>query len=274
MYLDYWQLGEKPFEPSVGGSFYYPSESHQGALLKLRYAIENGRGAALVAGPSGVGKTLLVERLLEQLSDSSSPIVRVVYPQMPSRELLAYLAARLAPPETPFSISPSVDQSWFRLETLLSQAAQRGERPVFVIDEAHLLEDVGTLETIRLLLNLQLEGSPLATVILIGQNPVLSTLGRTPRLEERLDISALVEPLSRDETQAYLAHRLQAAGARHELFTDEATETMHQLSHGVPRRLNRLGDLALLVGYANGAQVVDGELVHSVASELAFARAA
>ena len=137
-----------------------------------------------------------------------------------------------------------------------------------------MLEDIGTLETIRLLLNLQRDGTPLATVLLVGHNSLLSTLSRTPRLEERLDISALIEPLSTEETADYVAHRLSAAGARSELFSADAIEALYQLSHGVPRRINRLGDLALLVGYANGAQLVDATLIQSVASELAFARAA
>lgn len=274
MYLEHWQLATKPFEPTTSGGFYYASESHQGAMLKLRYALENGRGAALVAGPSGVGKTLLVHRLLAQLPDTMRPVVHVIYPQMSSRELLAYLSSRLDTASEPSAVAPTIDQSWLRIETSLAKAAQRGERPIVVIDEAHLLEDNGTLETIRLLLNLQRDDHPLLTVLLVGQSPLLSTLARTPRLEERLDISALVDPLSADETHSYVQHRLSHAGASRPLFTEGAIDTLHQLSHGVVRRINRLGDLALLVGYANGARVVDPTLVQSVASELAFARAA
>ncbi len=274
MYLDHWQLERKPFEPQGTGPAYYASESHQGAQLKLRYAIENNRGAAVVAGPSGVGKTLLMQNLIGELPESVQPVVQVVYPQMPSRELLAYVAARLAPPEEPVGLTPTVDQSWLRIESLLTESAERDQRPLLVVDEAHLLEDTGTLETIRLLLNLQRDGVPLLTVLLVGHNSLLSTLGRTPRLEERLDISAVVEPFSADETASYVAHRLAVAGAPGELFSSSAIETLYQLSHGVARRINRLGDLALLVGFANGALAVDAELIHSVASELAFARAA
>ncbi|QDU54430.1 ExeA family protein [Aeoliella mucimassa] len=274
MYLEHWQLADKPFEPAADERFYFASQTHQGAMLKLRYALENGRGAALIAGPSGVGKTLLVEQLLAQLPASFVPVVHLVYPQMPAREMLAYLAARIAPNEDPQGLTPSVDQSWRRLEESLQGAAERDERPVVVVDEAHLLEDAGTLETVRLLLNLQQHGSPLLSIVMVGQPPLLSTLSRTPRLEERLDISALVEPLTVDETASYLQHRLAAAGAERNVLTDGAVDTLHQLAHGVPRRLNRLGDLALLVGYANGASMVDTELVRSVANELAFARAA
>lgn len=274
MYLDHWQLAAKPFEPSTDGLFYYPSESHMGATLKLRYAMENHRAAAVLAGPSGVGKTLLVQQLLGQLPGGEQPVVQVVYPQMPSRELLAYLAARLTSKEETPQVTPSIDQSLLRIEHYLAAAAERGERPVVVVDEAHLLEDAGTLECVRLLQNLQREGTPLLSLLLVGQSSLLSTLSRTPRLEERIDITALVDPLSAEETHSYVQHRLGAAGATRELFTSAAIDTLHQLAHGVVRRINRLGDLALLVGYAGGATVVDTPLVQSVASELAFARAA
>ena len=274
MYTDYWQLDRKPFEPSTAGGFFYASESHRGALLKLRYAIENGRGAAVVAGPSGCGKTLLVEKLIEQLPASATPVVQVVYPQMSSRELLAYLVARLAPTVEMTSTTPSVDQSWFRLETLLAEANERGERPLIVMDEAQLLEDSGGLETVRLLLNLQTKGQTLLTLLLIGQTGLLSTLSRTPRLEERVDITALLDPLSADEVATYVEHRLQAAGAKPSIFTPGGIDALQAATHGIPRRINRLGDLALLVGYANKAESIDANLIESVSNELALARAA
>jgi general secretion pathway protein A len=82
MYEAYWELSAKPFEDAADGRSYYPSECHQGALLKLRYAIENRRGGALVVGAPGLGKTLLVRTLARQLPESIRPIVRLVFPQM------------------------------------------------------------------------------------------------------------------------------------------------------------------------------------------------
>ena len=92
MYETYWQLQQKPFENTADPRFYYPGESHQAALLKLRYAVENRRGGALLTGPSGSGKTLLTGMLRGVLGADYSPFVHLVFPQMSTAELLAYLA--------------------------------------------------------------------------------------------------------------------------------------------------------------------------------------
>src|SRR4051812_37503293 len=95
MYGSYWQLTEKPFENSSESRFYYPSESHQSALLKLRYAIENRRSAALLVGPSGSGKTLVAQTLASQLPEGVGPLVQITFPQLPTDQFLSYLADEL-----------------------------------------------------------------------------------------------------------------------------------------------------------------------------------
>src|SRR3954451_8356227 len=97
MYETYWRLSSNPFENGADQRFYYPSEVQQGALLKLRYAVESRRGAALLTGAASSGKTLLVNALRKQLPDIFPPFVHLVFPQMTSREMLAYLADEVAP---------------------------------------------------------------------------------------------------------------------------------------------------------------------------------
>ncbi len=106
MYEAYWQLHAKPFENTSDTRFYYPAETHQGALLKLRYAVENRRSGALLTGGSGLGKSLVVQSLLRQLGDMFTPRVHVVFPQMPADQLLAYLAESLTG-DAPSSLTPS-----------------------------------------------------------------------------------------------------------------------------------------------------------------------
>src|SRR5579862_7199622 len=92
MYETYWQLDQKPFENTADPQFYFPGETHQSALLKLRYAVENRRGGALLCGAAGTGKTYLVTMLRESLGDEYAPFIHLVYPQMSPAELMAYLA--------------------------------------------------------------------------------------------------------------------------------------------------------------------------------------
>ena len=266
MYESYWRLQARPFEPSSDPRFYFPSESHQAALLKLRYAIEHRRAAALVTAPAGVGKTMLVQQLLAQLPDAFQPQVNLVFPQMPADQLLAYLAAELtgeSPTET-----PAIERSVRRVVAKLTENAAAGRHAVVVIDEAHLLRDLDVLEAVRLLLNFEYQGYPMLTMLLVGQPSMLPTLHRLPELDDRLDVKCVVPRLTLEETMAYITHRLHAAGAMRPIFYPDALEALHDLAQGVPRRLNRLADLALLIGFAQELNAIRAPQIEAVAEEL------
>jgi type II secretory pathway predicted ATPase ExeA len=267
MYTEYWQLASKPFEPSADRTSYYPCESHEGAVLKLRYAVENRRGAVVLAGPAGIGKTMLVQMLRSELPETFAPRVHLVFPQMSSRDLLVYLAEQLgAPPADP--PRHTVEESVRRLEFFLGQNANQGRHALVVIDEAHLLEDCGALETLRLMLNFEAAGRPLLTLILIGQMGLVSSVARLPSLDERVAVKALLRAFTPQETEAYVRRRLEAAGASREIFTQDAIEALHYLGHGIARQINRLGDLALLVGFADRLPQITAHQIEAVSEEL------
>lgn len=266
MYETYWQLDTKPFEHHAEPRFYYPSESHQAAMLKLRYAIENRRGAALLAAPSGMGKTLLAQTLARQLAETHRPWAHLVFPQMPPDQFLAYLAAELT--GAPVAEAPTIEQSVRRLRQFLGENNAAGRHAVVVIDEAHFLADSAVLDTIRLLLNFQHEHAPAWTLVLSGQPTLLPALERFPELDDRLDVKCLLPRFSLEDTIAYVSHRLHVAGGDRSIFEPAALETVHQLSGGIPRRINRLCDLALLVGFAEEFEAVKAAHVESVAEEL------
>jgi type II secretory pathway predicted ATPase ExeA len=272
MYLDYWQLEAKPFEPVVDARIMFPGPTHVAAVHKLRYAIENRRPAALLVGAAGVGKTLIWESLSNQLGDSMGKQVHLAFPLLSPREMLAYIATHFG--GTISDTLASTDESLRAIEHVLTENHQRGKLAVLVVDEAHLLEDAGLLDPLRLLMNLRHQGEPLFTLLLIGQVSTLSTMERTNNLDERLEMKVLVKPLTSEETTGYIEHRLVSAGATRPLFTPEALETAHQLSGGIPRRINRLCDLALMVGYAAKDAEIDTSQLRAVNDELVTLRGA
>jgi len=265
MYETYWQLDCRPFENDFDPSFYYPSDSHQSAMLKLRYVLEHGRGAAVLSGAGGLGKTHLIEYLARQMRESCSPFAKVVFPQLPADQLVAYLADELWNEVAPADIP--THQHVRRIEKAIQRADQHRKQLVVVIDEAQLL-DHASLETVRLLLNLGYDSPAGLTLILVGQPALLPTLDRLPELDDRLNVKCLLRRFAVDESVAYMAHRMKVAGARGSVFTDEALEAVHHLTHGNPRHINRLCDLALLVGFAEELRTLGPDQIAAVADEL------
>jgi general secretion pathway protein A len=268
MYEAYWQLGRRPFDTGSDPSLYYPCEAHQGALLKLRYAIENARGTALLTGAPGVGKSVVIHALKRQLHEQFEPFVHVVYPQMPAVELLAYLADELNPARS-LATTPSIRESIRRIEQTLVENTQRGGHAIVVIDEAHLLTDRQTWEALRLLNNFESEAGPRLSLVICGQPSLLPTFDRMPQWEERLGVKCLLRPFTQEETMAYVSHRLTAAGATEPIFDTKALETVHAITQGNARKINRLCDLALLIAFAEEQTAITAAQVETVAGELA-----
>ncbi|MCY2993525.1 MAG: AAA family ATPase, partial [Planctomycetota bacterium] len=264
MYTTYWKLNVRPFDSSFDRRFYYPSEAHQATLLKLRYAIENRRGAALLAGASGLGKTLLVHALHEDLPEEYGPLVHVRFAQMAPTELLSFLADGLTG-ET--SGEAAVNHSVQRIEQALAKNVESHRHAVVVIDEAQLLRDTGGLETVRLLLNFEAAW----TLLLVAQPAILPALERMPELEERLSVKCLLRRFTLEETVSYIHHRMLAASTidTPAIFEPTSLETIHRLTDGIPRRIHRLCDLCLLIGDAEDLPQITPTHVAAVAEELA-----
>lgn len=267
MYLDYWHLASQPFESVTNRAAMYPCEAHEGALSKLQYAVVNERGAAVLAGPAGIGKSMLVDLLRESLVERFTPFVHVVFPQMSARDLLVYLAEKLGAPPADVP-RHTLDESVRRLEFTLTQNAAIGRHAVVIIDEAQLLEDCGSLETLRLLLNFEVKGKPALTLLLVGQTNLIPALNRLPSLDERVAVKTVLRAFTAAETAGYVRHRLAAAGSTRDPFTPDALEALHYLSHGIPRQINRLADLALLVGYADHLPQLSAQDITAVSEEL------
>lgn len=271
MYKQHWGLSQRPFENRIEPQYYYPAETHQAALLKLHYAIENHRAAAVLCGPSGMGKSLIIESLRTQLADSFRPLVHIVFPAMSGEQLVRYIVNQVDP--SPEESATEVWSDLTRFESFLQESIQAGRHPVIMVDEAQLLEQHALLEPLRLLLNVaasDADGESAWTLVLAGQPTLLSHVERYHALDERLSVKCMLNRLTQEETEAYIQHRMRTAGSNSsDVFTAEAIERIHVFSQGVPRKINRLCDLSLMVGYAEDLNEIKCETVDSVHGDLA-----
>ena len=210
---------------------------------------------------------MLAGILRRQLGESIGPVVHLVFPRMSGAELISWLADELGAPGGP-DAGEGVDRTVRRMERFFIENANAGRHAVVAVDEAQLLYDEGTLETIRLLLNFEGEGTPCLTLLLIGETTLIPALARMPAFDERLAVKTLLRPFALEESISYINHRLTAAGARRPIFASSALEAAHYLSHGIARKINRLCDLALLVGYAEELPQLSAEHLEAVSEEL------
>jgi general secretion pathway protein A len=273
MYVKHWNLKRLPFENSLEPEWFFPSQTHQAALLKLRYLIEHQKGAGVVVGATGFGKTFLIRRLEHELNDTAGPWLHIVFPQLSADDLLGDLAFRLRGETARVETGPTEQLprslALRQIERSLDEHARAGRHPVIVVDDAHLMDDPGTLQALELLLNFQQPPQRCFSLILLGDRLLLSRLSRMPRFDERLVVRAMLQSLSPDETARFIRYRLEVAGNRGTVFEPDALAELAERSGGVPRRINRLADLALLVGYADRRQLLTAQDVVAVSEELA-----
>ena len=259
MYEAHFGLKERPFRETVSPSAYVALPSHERALRRLRYGLEPGRGLAVLFGPGGSGKTMLARRLV---SLWPGPAVHVTFPALPPAELVAHLAEEFGDSAvTPASLSGALRL----LQSQLARLVAQSRRPLVIIDEAHLIAETTTFEALRLLLNFANDGTPDLSLLLLGGAEVLLDL--PPALADRLPARCLIGPLTAEETSSYVLGRLAAAGAQNCLFSPEALNALHHHGSGLPRRLNRVADLALLIAYAQELPIVDVPTVVTAACE-------
>ncbi len=275
MYENHWNLTRRPFENCLQHESYYPSETHQAAVLKLRYAIEYRRSAAVLCGQSGMGKTLVVDALTRDLNDEFHPVCHVVFPYMNGEQMVRYVVDGVTGPSDT-ATEPASDLQ--RFQDFLQQNLESNRHAVIVVDEAHLLEENELLEPLRLLLNVganQAEGESAWTLVLAGHPILLSHVERNQPLDERMSVKCMLNRFVAEETAAYIEHRLRACGANAaEVFDYPALDRIHLLTEGIPRRINRLCDLTMMVGYAEERNLITAEVVENVQKELAAPRAA
>lgn len=269
MYERYWGLSRRPFDDVPDAECFVRTDTHHAAVLKLRYLVEHRQGLGLLAGEVGAGKSTVIALLDRDLPPDRRPIVNVVYPRMSPVEMLSYIAVELGAGHIAANRrAAGVDEVIREIHAQLRFHAEQQRSPVIIVDEAHLIDDPAVLQSLRLLLNFRRPPQFDFSLILSGDLPLLPQVQRIGALDDRIAVKCVLQPLTFGDAEEYIAVRLQRAGCSRPIFTEEAQRAVFELSGGIPRRINRLCDLALLVGYADTLEQLTEREIESIAEEL------
>lgn len=266
MYLDHFNLTERPFSITPDPRFLYMSARHREALAHLLYGLGEGGGFVQLTGEVGTGKTTICRCLLGQVPENVD-LALVLNPKVTSTELIATVCDELGIeyPEGNTSIKSLTDV----LNRYLLDAHARGRRTVLIIDEAQNLS-ADVLEQVRLLTNLETSTQKLLQIVLIGQPELRKLLASEEmrQLSQRVTARYHLDPISREEAGAYIKHRLQICGTTRNIFNKRAIDKIQQLSGGIPRLINVLCDRSMLGAYVEGSTQVGPKVVKKAAREV------
>ena len=247
MYLDFYGFSETPFSLSPNPRFIFYSKTHKEAFALLLYGINGHFGFIELTGEVGTGKTTVLRTLLSQLDEEKYRTALIFNPKLTAIDLMASINREFGIPGESANIADLLGE----LNDFLLRENCAGRTVVLIIDEAQNLSPE-LLEQVRLISNLETDTDKLIQIVLAGQ-PELGRLLERPELRQinqRIALRYHLHPLDREDSAAYIDHRLALAGGRERAsFSGWALRWLYHYSRGTPRLINILCDRALLVAY-------------------------
>jgi type II secretory pathway predicted ATPase ExeA len=253
-----------PFGRDLPVSALHRHRGHNEAVARIGWLVHT-RALGVVTGEVGAGKTAAARAALSSLDNSRNTVIYLANPAVGVRGIHNAIVAALG--VTPrFHRSALIPQT---SDALAAEAGERGRHVIVVIDEAHLL-DADQLETIRMLPNAEMDSTSPLTCLLLGQ-PTLRRrlkLGDMAALDQRVALRYAMPGMDPTETKAYINHHAAFAGRCDTLFSDDATDLIHQVSRGLPRAVNNLAVQALIATYALNKTIVDQTAARAAIAEV------
>jgi type II secretory pathway predicted ATPase ExeA len=265
MYRPFFGINDPPFGACSDPRFLYLMPQSQEVLSCLQYGVAARKGFVVMTGEVGTGKTTLLNSVLNSFEGQRISTAFVFNPRLDVLDFLEFVMADFGIPPTTRTKSGMLLQ----LNRWLIERFRNGELCAIVIDDAQNLS-WDLLEEIRLLTNLETASEKLLQIVLSGQ-PELEQKLRTPgvrQLRQRIALWCKTRPLSSEETTAYIARRLEVAGATRSIFSPDAIPLVHRYSKGIPRLINLICEHALVSAYVEEIKPVPARIVESVSAEL------
>lgn len=267
MYDDHYGFTGRPFQLTPDPRFWFDTAAHKKAMSYLGYGLSQGEGFIVITGDVGAGKTTLVGHLLDKVDRDRLHAISIASTQIEPDDLLRIVASGLdvnAPGATKADLLAAIERG-------LHAVARGGRRTLLVVDEAQALPATA-LEELRLLSNISAGGHALLQIFLLGQpefRELLEGPGRLEQLRQRVIALHHLDPMSMDEIEPYMAHRLALVGWNGSpRFTGDAFEALHRGSGGVPRLLNQLAGRVLLHGSLERLDTIDAAAVGAAQADI------
>jgi type II secretory pathway predicted ATPase ExeA len=262
MYSGFYGFTKEPFQTTPDAAFLFLTASHREALASIVYAIQQRKGFVAITGEVGVGKTTILRSYLESIDKKTQRAIYIFNPRVTFESLLATILRELDVAPLSTTAADMVTQ----LHEVLLTEYRAGSTVVLVIDEAHNIP-AETLEGIRMLSNLETSAEKLIQMVLVGQPELQTLLDRRElrQVRDRIAVRARIYPLTREESVAYIEHRLAHAGANKPgVFSAGALRLIAKTAKGIPRRLNILCDNALVTGFGYKERVISRKIAKEV----------
>jgi len=267
MYEEFYGLSKKPFSKTPDPEFLYLSRTHEEALARLQYAVEE-KEIVLLTGEVGSGKTTITRALMDSLDNSLYHFILILNPRLTPVQFLKLILKRLDIEEIPSNRHDLTELLYGKLYSLYSS----GKTPVLIIDEAQLITDRRVFEELRLISNFQLDKENLLSIILVAQPDIRKRIRNKVYLplRQRIGLYYHLGPLTEEEVREYIEFRLRKAGRTEPLFTDGAIKRIYLYSEGIPRVINNIANASLLEGMGREAYIINQEIIDAAARELGY----
>jgi general secretion pathway protein A len=262
MYANYWGLSDIPFKNTLEPRWFYESTGHEEALARLMFLVEQHRRCGVLSGPSGTGKSLVLELLRREALRTGAEVALVDLRGCGGREMLWEVLAALG-------LSPGLNDTQYSLWRRLHDhvlANRYAHVPLVLIFDHLDRTHADCVSVVERLQQLSAGGHSGLTLILGVGSERAAGLG--PTLRDISDLRIDLPALDREETQQYVENLLAHVGADRPLFDESAIDRLFDESRGIPRELNRLCDLSLLAGMADQAAHIDATIVAAATEEL------
>jgi type II secretory pathway predicted ATPase ExeA len=266
-YESFYGLKEQAFSNAPDSRFYFESSQHSEAMVRMLHAVDTMKGLTVMVGDIGTGKTLLARKALEKLEADpqyEATLLVIVHSEITAEWMLRKIALQLGV-ENPGDTKGQIISQLFER---LMQIYEQGKKAIVLIDEANMLQKREIFEEFRGLLNLEVPGRKLVSIVLLGLPELEQYLALDPPLLQRVAVKFVLKSLTRETTEQYIQHRLGVAGCTKRIFTDAAYQLTFDYARGIPRLINTICDNAMLEGYLMKREMIDIDIIEQVARDL------